>query len=159
MSAPPWLCSGFCCSAFFSPSEFSVVVVCRGNGRMNCGCCRATSAMRWYVSSGITAHMERGLFACRSRHSTSISLVGSSRIFSILRYELSGLMLDFVAWRTASEIGESGLEMVDGAPFPSSDPVSLVEAPGGVGIVTVSALRLYSSILSRYACSRASIDS
>lgn len=35
-------------------------------------------------------------------------------------------MLDLVAWRTASEIGERGFEIVDGAPFPlSDDPDSL----------------------------------
>ena len=49
---------------------------------MNCGWERAVEAIRWYVSSGMTAHIDLELLAWRSRQSISISLEGKVRTLS-----------------------------------------------------------------------------
>jgi hypothetical protein len=155
MSAPT-SSSSFFPSSVASSAGFSAG---RGSGRMNCGWDRAADAIRWYVSSGMTAQIERGLFACRRRHSISISLAGRARIFSTSRYELRGLMpgVPETAFAAAAREGEGdgdddGDDTDDGVGDGSEDEAVLLgeeeEDDFSPGVAAVDNLRRYSEIFS-----------
>lgn len=115
---------------------------------MNCGFWRAASAIRLYASSGMAAHIAVELFACRSRQRASISLGGSSRIFSTSRYELSGLM-GLALPETARAAFAVGEEFGGGGGWKAGGvPGTVEEGMSGSGVVTVDALRRRSWILS-----------
>lgn len=140
------------------------VCACLGSGRINCGFDRAASAIRWYVSSGMVAQIDSGLFACLSRHSASISLGGRVRIFSMSRKELSGLMPGapdtvFAAVATGDDDdggggGEKGV--FASALLPEEEEEEGFCISSGA---TADAFRRYSSILSLYASFNDSIES
>lgn len=104
--------------------------------------------MRLYVSSWMTAQMEVELFAWRRRHSASISFGGSSRIFSMSRYVLSGLMglelpeTSRAALAVGDAFGGGGGWKAGGVPG------TVDEGAFGSGVAAVDALRRRSWILS-----------
>lgn len=120
--------------------------------------------MRWYVSSGITAHIDRPLFACRSRQSVSISFGGRARILSTFKYALRGLIPGVVGLAVAlvaSAIGDDDWACVEEdegeKPDEEGDSLSEKDEDGegggegddddgerfeeGSGVATVDALR------------------